>query len=82
MCQHSPHNLNSNILKVVPGISHKTKTDNYNQTYDSIENKSFGDIHVIGRAITTSKNPVEELKKIKSNLIYSQIPKYHNYDFQ
>ncbi len=65
VCQHNPINLKQNILKVVPGISHKTKTDNYNQTYDSIENKSFGDIFVIGRAITTSKNPLEELQKLK-----------------
>ena len=67
VCQHNPLHLNTNILKIVPGISTKSNLkDNFNQKYNNVSNRQFADIFVVGRAITNSKIPLETLKQIKN----------------
>ena len=65
VCQHK---MTSNLLNIVPGVSANiyNKGDNLGQTYRTFnsEELNFADIKVIGRAITTSQNPREEIKKI------------------
>ncbi len=64
VCQHDPEFLDKNILKIVPGISFKSNTtDDFNQKYSNINEKSFADIFVIGRAIK-DKNSLDKFKQL------------------
>ena len=52
------------IKIITPGISLNSKTDGINQNYNSIEDKLYTDIYVIGRYITKSLDPLKNLENI------------------
>ena len=51
------------FLNIVPGISLSVLNDNKGQSYNTIDNRKFADIFVIGRSILTSKEPVKTIEK-------------------
>lgn len=64
VCQHK---MTDNLLNIVPGISLKMSEDNKGQKYNSINNRLFADIFVVGRSICKSINPLETLNQYNIN---------------
>ena len=54
---------NITIPQIVPGISLSTSNDNRDQTYNSIENKKWANLFVVGRGITKSPVPCDACRE-------------------
>lgn len=50
-------------LNIVPGIKLERGTDEKNQVYNTIEDKKWADVFVVGRGITQSEDPEKEIQK-------------------
>ena len=48
---------NITLPHIVPGINLSSSTDTRDQTYNSIDNKRWADLFVVGRGITKSEDP-------------------------
>lgn len=63
------YNHDTELLKIVAGISSTSLKDDKGQRYSTIEQKAFADIFVVGRGITKSKDvegkTLEYIKNIK-----------------
>ena len=66
VCQHKM----TNKLNIVPGISLNNNKDNMGQKYNTIEDRKFADIFVIGRTIYKANNPLKVINEIY-NMIYN-----------
>lgn len=64
-------NVSNRILKVVPGIKLESGKDDKGQQYNTIENRKWADIFVVGRGITQSIDPekavIEYVERSKRN---------------
>lgn len=57
----------SNKLMFVPGISlSENSGDTKGQRYNTMKDRDFADVFVVGRSILNSSNPLETLKKFKT----------------
>ena len=69
VAQHRPDNLGCDKLVISPGVNLTGVTgDKIDQQYDTIENKMFADVYVIGRAITQAEDPKAIFRQLNETI--------------